>query len=65
MQLVSIQLTLTEHQLFQVTERSIFIDLSSKHDSNAFLNLFPSVLSPLQALWQARCPLLSFSSLVS
>jgi hypothetical protein len=47
----------TEHQLFQVNERSISIDFLSKHDSNAFLNLFPSVLSPLQALWQARCPL--------
>jgi hypothetical protein len=52
----------TEHQLFQVTERSISVDFSSKHDSNAFLNLFPNVLSPLQALWQARWPLLSFSS---
>jgi hypothetical protein len=40
----------TEHPLFQVTERSIFIDFSSKHDSNAFLNLFPNVLSPLPAL---------------
>ena len=55
----------TEHQLFQVTERSISVDFSSKHDSNAFLNLFPNVLSPLQALWQARWPLLSFSSSLS
>lgn len=55
----------TEHQLFQVTERSISIDFSSNHDSNAFLNLFPNLLSPLQALWQARYSLLSFSSLVS
>jgi hypothetical protein len=41
----------TEHPLFQVTERSISIDFSSKHDSNAFLNLFLNVLSPLPALW--------------
>ena len=54
-----------EHQLFQVSERSIFIDFSSKYDSNAFVNLFPDVLSPLQALWPARCPILSFSSSLS
>ena len=54
-----------EHQLFQVSERSISIDFSSKHDSNAFVNLFPNVLSPLQALWPARCPVLSFSSSLS
>jgi hypothetical protein len=54
-----------EHQLFQVSERSISIDFSFKHDSNAFVNLFPNVLSPLQALWPARCPVLSFSSSLS
>jgi hypothetical protein len=57
--------TLDEHQLFQVSERSISIDFSSKHDSNAFVNLFPDVLSPLQALWPARCLILSFSSSLS
>ena len=59
------QYHLTEHQLFQVNERSISIDFSSKQDSNAFLNLFSSVLFRLQALWQARWPLMSFISLVS
>ena len=54
-----------EHQLFQVSERSISIDFSFKHDSNAFVNLFSNVLPPLQALWPARCPVLSFSSSLS
>jgi hypothetical protein len=54
-----------EHQLFQVSERSISIDFSSKHDSNAFVNLFPNLLPSLQALWPARCPILSFSSSLS
>jgi hypothetical protein len=54
-----------EHQLFQVSERSISIDFSFQHDLNAFVNLFPNVLSPLQALWPARCPVLSFSSSLS
>jgi hypothetical protein len=54
-----------EHQLFQVSERSISIDFSFKHDLNAFVNLFPNVLSPLQALWPTRCPVLSFSSSLS
>jgi hypothetical protein len=49
----------------QVSERSISIDFSFQHDSNAFVNLFPNVLSPLQALWPARCYVLSFSSLLS
>jgi hypothetical protein len=44
----------TEHQLFEVSERSIFIDFSPSSISNAFLNLFPNVLLLLQALWQAR-----------
>jgi hypothetical protein len=39
-----------EHQLFQVSERSISIDFSFKHDSNAFVNLFLSLLPSLQAL---------------
>jgi hypothetical protein len=54
-----------EHQLFQVSERSISIDFSFKHDSNAFVNLFLNVIPSLQALWLARCPILSFSSLLS
>jgi hypothetical protein len=48
-----------EHQLFQVSERSIAIDFSFKYDLNAFVNLFPNILYPLQALWPARCPVLS------
>jgi hypothetical protein len=48
----------TEHQLFEVTERSIFIDFSSKYLSNASLDLFSNVLFSLQALWQARWYLL-------
>jgi hypothetical protein len=49
----------------QVSERSISIDFSFKHDSNAFVNLFLNVLPSLQALWPARCPILSFSSSLS
>jgi hypothetical protein len=59
------EIRVTEHQLFQVSERSISIDFSFKHDSNAFVNLFSNVLPLLQALWRARCPILSFSSLLS
>jgi hypothetical protein len=55
----------TEHQLFEVTERSIFIDVLSKYSSNAFLDLFSNVLFLLQAFWQARWYLLSFRFLVS
>jgi hypothetical protein len=54
-----------EHQLFQVSERSISIDFSFKNGSNAFVNLFLNVLSLVQALWPARCPILSLSSLLS
>jgi hypothetical protein len=59
------EIRVTEHQLFQVSERSISIDYSFKHDSNAFVNLFSNVLPLLQALWRARCPVLSFTSLLS
>jgi hypothetical protein len=55
----------TEHHLFQVSERSISIDFLFKHDSNAFVNLFLNDLPSLQALWPARCPILSFSSSLS
>jgi hypothetical protein len=48
-----------------VRERSISIDFSFQNDLNAFVNLFPNVFSPLQALWPARCPVLSFSSSLS
>jgi hypothetical protein len=50
----------TEHQLFEVTERSTSIDFSSKYLSNAFLDLFSNVLFSLQALWQARWYLFVF-----
>jgi hypothetical protein len=46
-----------EHQLFQVSERSISIDFGFKHDSNAFVNLFPNVLSLVQAICLACCPI--------
>jgi hypothetical protein len=59
------EINVPEHQLFQVSERSISIDFSFKHDSNAFVNLFLNVLPSLQALWPARCPILSFSSSLS
>ena len=56
---------ITEHQLFEVGEKSISIDFSSKHDSNGLVNLISNALSSLQALWQARWPLVSFNSLMS
>ena len=59
------EIRVTRTSTFQVSERSISIDFSLKHDLNAFVNLFPNVLSPLQALWPARCPILSFSSSLS
>jgi hypothetical protein len=55
----------TEHQLFEVSERSIFIDFSPSFISNAFLNSFSNVLSPLQALWQARWPFIAAEGFVT
>jgi hypothetical protein len=51
---ITVTQRLTEHQLFEVGERSIFIDFSPSSISNAFLNLFSNVFSLLQALWQVR-----------
>jgi hypothetical protein len=56
-------MNVTEHQLFEVSERSIFIDFSPSFISNAFLNLFSNVLSPVQALWQACWPSAELKSL--
>jgi hypothetical protein len=46
----------TEHQLFEVSERLVFINFSPSFISNAFLNSISNDFSPLQALWQARWP---------
>ena len=46
----------TEHQLFEVSERSIFIDFSSDLIFTAFLRSISNVTFLLQALWQARWP---------
>ncbi|KAF1922766.1 uncharacterized protein M421DRAFT_409684 [Didymella exigua CBS 183.55] len=47
----------TEHQLFLVGERSIFIDFSSQYNEHAFLISISSVSFVVQALEQARWPL--------
>lgn len=52
-----------ERQLFRVGERSISKNLLFKHNSNASLNTFSNVFSPLQASWQAHCYILSSSEL--
>jgi len=55
----------TEHQLFEVSKKSIFIDFSPSSISNAFLNSFSNVCLPLQALWQARCPFVAAEGFVT
>jgi hypothetical protein len=55
----------TEHQLFEVSERSIFIDVLPSFILNAFLNSFSNVFSPMQALWQARWPFIAAEGFVT
>jgi hypothetical protein len=55
----------TEHQLFEVSERSNFIDFAPSFISNAFLNSISNVFPPLQALWQARWPFIAVKGFVT
>ena len=55
----------TEHQLFEVSERSIFIDFSSDLIFTAFLRSISNVTFLLQALWQARWPFVATDGFVT